>query len=234
MCCCCLRISLNLLTNLLCRLSDDIMDLVHYPRRQRWPQSLGTIASSCTSSASRSTVFAEDQYQCQAGRRGHHLQQQQPPPQPCDGDGTTDAGTGKGTDLRRAGLYNVIYDTVEIEPYFYRVDRSQSEKLLERSSLGACLVRPSKFGHAEIRYILTIHAARSYFHLYIRRTGFNGMYALGLPKPKERRFKFPADIVQYYCTHLLECANGTVTVKLYLRPLVKTTPESAPEFSQGA
>ncbi|XP_053698762.1 uncharacterized protein LOC128745708, partial [Sabethes cyaneus] len=133
----------------------------------------------------------------------------------------TDAGTGKGTDLR-SGFYNVIYDTVEIEPYFYRVDRNQSEKLLQGNRPGSCLVKSSKFKHTKIRYILTIHAARSYFHLYIRRTGFNGMYALGLPKQKERRFKFPADIVQYYCTHLLECANETATVKLNLLPFVKS------------
>lgn len=42
-------------------------------------------------------------------------------------------------------LYCVIYDTVELEPYFYNVDRMQSERMLEGGRDGVCIVRPFKF-----------------------------------------------------------------------------------------
>lgn len=42
-------------------------------------------------------------------------------------------------------LYCVIYDTVELEPYFYNVDRVQCERMLEGGRDGVCIVRPFKF-----------------------------------------------------------------------------------------
>lgn len=43
-----------------------------------------------------------------------------------------------------SSFYNVIYDTVELEPYFWAVDRIQSEEMLRGTPDGSCLVRPFK------------------------------------------------------------------------------------------
>lgn len=74
--------------------------------------------------------------------------------------------------------------------------------------------------HIHIRYILSVRATGNYFHLFIRCAGPNGLqYALGLQKQRQCLFRFPADIVQHYRTHLLECANETVKIRLHLVPL---------------
>ncbi|XP_058812525.1 uncharacterized protein LOC131677031 [Topomyia yanbarensis] len=225
-CCCCVKISLNLLQ----RISNDITELVYCQRW--WPRPpfdiQSSVAQSCASLRSTSVGGNEDQYQCH--RLPHDTdndpQQQKP------SDGSTDVADGKGTDLMPSGVYNVIYDTVEIESYYYNVDRLQSEQMLKGHRVGSCLVRPFKLKHARIRYILTIHVAGSYFHLFIRRTGFNSTYALGLQKPRERYFKFPADIIQFYSTHLLECSNDTMKIRLYLVPLVKVESIASPKTEE--
>lgn len=115
--------------------------------------------------------------------------------------------------------YVVINDTVELEPFYYDVDRRYSELLLKDRPVGTCIVRPFKLKHATIRYILSIRAPDTYFHLFIRHAGQNGMYALGLEKEQEKRFKFPTDIVRYYQIHLLECTRAKLSTKLQLQPL---------------
>ncbi|XP_050071154.1 uncharacterized protein LOC126559088 [Anopheles maculipalpis] len=115
--------------------------------------------------------------------------------------------------------YVVINDTVELEPFYYDVDRRYSELLLKDRPVGTCIVRPFKLKHATIRYILSIRAPDTYFHLFIRHAGQNGMYALGLEKDQEKRFKFPTDIVRYYQIHLLECTRAQLVTKLQLQPL---------------
>ncbi|XP_035897603.1 uncharacterized protein LOC118505635 [Anopheles stephensi] len=115
--------------------------------------------------------------------------------------------------------YVVINDTVELEPFYYDVDRRYSELLLKDRPVGTCIVRPFKLKHATIRYILSIRAPDTYFHLFIRHAGQNGMYALGLEKEQEKRIKFPADIVRYYQVHLLECTRAKQSTKLQLHPL---------------
>ncbi|XP_065079953.1 uncharacterized protein LOC135702840 [Ochlerotatus camptorhynchus] len=217
MCGCCVKVSLNLLANLLQRITDDIMELIY-----------------CQRNCSASLLSAEDQYQCHQREQPQansdherHLPSDQQLVHRVDEDAATDST--KGTDLGMASaklkgpsFYNVIYDTVELEPYFCAVDRPQSVEILRGHPDGACLVRPFKLKHAHIRYILSVHAAGAYFHLFIRKTSPNGMYALGLEKQKERQFKFPSDIVQYYRTHRLECATGdkAVKIRLHLLPIV--------------
>uniref|UniRef100_A0A182T557 SH2 domain-containing protein n=1 Tax=Anopheles maculatus TaxID=74869 RepID=A0A182T557_9DIPT len=115
--------------------------------------------------------------------------------------------------------YVVLNDTVELEPFYYDVDRRYSELLLKDRPVGTCIVRPFKLKHATIRYILSIRAPDTYFHLFIRHAGQNGMYALGLEKEQEKRFKFPTDIVRYYQVHLLECTRATLSTTLQLQPL---------------
>ncbi|XP_058467239.1 uncharacterized protein LOC131440194 [Malaya genurostris] len=223
-CCCCVKISLNLLQ----RISNDIMELAYCQRR--WPRPQldihSSVAQSC-SSLRTTSIRDEDQYQCH--RQMHNTGSAVQPPDALTT--VTDVSGEKSTDLTRHGVYNVIYDTVEVESYYYNVDRLQSEQLLSGLPNGSCLVRPFKFKHHRIRYILTIYAASSHFHLFIRQTGCNGTYALGLQKPKERYFKFAADIVQFYSTHLLECTNGTVKIRLNLVPLVNA--ETLARTSKG-
>uniref|UniRef100_A0A182NS33 SH2 domain-containing protein n=1 Tax=Anopheles dirus TaxID=7168 RepID=A0A182NS33_9DIPT len=115
--------------------------------------------------------------------------------------------------------YVVINDSVELEPFYYDIDRRYSELLLRDRPVGTCIVRPFKLKHETIRYILSIRAAGTYFHLFIRHAGHNGMYALGLEKEQEKRFKFPTDIVRYYQIHSLECTRARISVKLQLLPL---------------
>uniref|UniRef100_A0A182UBF1 SH2 domain-containing protein n=1 Tax=Anopheles melas TaxID=34690 RepID=A0A182UBF1_9DIPT len=116
--------------------------------------------------------------------------------------------------------YVVINDTVELEPFYYDIDRRYCELLLRDRPAGTCIVRPFKLKHETIRYILSIRAPDTYFHLFIRHAGKNGMYALGLEKEQEKRFKFPTDIVRYYQAHLLECSRASrVCTKLQLQPL---------------
>uniref|UniRef100_A0A182PGM8 SH2 domain-containing protein n=1 Tax=Anopheles epiroticus TaxID=199890 RepID=A0A182PGM8_9DIPT len=115
--------------------------------------------------------------------------------------------------------YVVLNDTVELEPFYYDIDRRHCELLLRDRPTGTCIVRPFKMKHATIRYILSIRAPDTYFHLFIRHAGKNGMYALGLEKEQERRFKFPTDIVRYYAVHLLECTRATTCVNVQLQPL---------------
>uniref|UniRef100_A0A182K9E5 SH2 domain-containing protein n=1 Tax=Anopheles christyi TaxID=43041 RepID=A0A182K9E5_9DIPT len=115
--------------------------------------------------------------------------------------------------------YVVINDMVELEPFYYDVDRRYCEALLRDRPAGTCIVRPFKLKHETIRYILSIRAPNTYFHLFIRHAGKNGMYALGLEKEQEKRFKFPSDIVRYYQAHLLECTREKLCTKLQLQPL---------------
>ncbi|EDS35946.1 conserved hypothetical protein [Culex quinquefasciatus] len=225
---CCVKVSLNLLVNLLRRISDDIMEAIHCQR----PPTVDDVTS-------------EDRYQCQRYESDQQFETVQPfggNDQPddrrlqlemslqevADAADVTELGVDcneKGVDPPKRSaiatrLYCVIYDTVELEPYFCNVDREQCERMLEGGRDGVCIVRPFKLKHTHIRYILSVRAAGSHFHLFIRRAGPNGLqYALGLQKHRERLFRFPADIVQHYRTHLLECANETVKIRLHLVPL---------------
>ncbi|XP_062565251.1 uncharacterized protein LOC134227632 [Armigeres subalbatus] len=221
MCCCCVTVSLNLLSNLVQRIIDYIMELIYCQRRH------------CPTSSTSSVQSAEDQYHCQQSSNGDDPQQ---PEQHWREQDAAQRET-KGTDppeamasmmMTGSGLYNVIYDTVELEPYFWAVDRPKSEEMLRGSPVGSCLVRPFKTQHPHIRYILSVHAAGVYFHLFIRLTAPNRMYALGLVKRKERQFKFPSDIVQYYQTHRLECSSSAAGAKfrLHLLPIVNSDNRS--------
>ncbi|XP_053680507.1 uncharacterized protein LOC128731409 [Anopheles nili] len=136
----------------------------------------------------------------------------------------TDSATGMG-----GPRYVVINDTVELEPFYHDVDRRYSELLLRNCPEGTCIVRPFKLKHERIRYVLSIRGPGTFFHLFIRHAGKNGMYALGLEKEHERRFKFPADIVRYYQVHLLECTRAQRTIRLQLLPLPGSdAPEKTP------
>uniref|UniRef100_A0A182MB36 SH2 domain-containing protein n=1 Tax=Anopheles culicifacies TaxID=139723 RepID=A0A182MB36_9DIPT len=132
---------------------------------------------------------------------------------------TTAALAPPGCVLTNKPRYVVINDTVELEPFYYDVDRRYCEMLLRDRPVGTCIVRPFKLKHATIRYILSIRAAETYFHLFIRHAGKNGMYALGLEKEHEKRFKFPSDIVRYYQMNFLECTRAKTSIKLQLHPL---------------
>ncbi|KXJ81476.1 hypothetical protein RP20_CCG019408, partial [Aedes albopictus] len=243
MCCCCVTVSLNLLSNLVQRIADDIMDLI-YCQRRRCP-------ASPSGSLNSVAVAVEDQYQCHrhlhqpvsSNDREQRIVQQEDAAE----TNTTTTGSDPLVEVMPAPLlmgssfYNVIYDTVELEPYFWAVDRTQSEEMLRGTPDGSCLVRPFKMKHPHIRYILSVHAAGTYFHLFIRLTTPNGLYALGLAKQKERHFKFPADIVQYYRTHRLECSSSSSSnsnsasakIRLNLLPIIVNQPSAAPGDVEG-
>uniref|UniRef100_A0A182S133 SH2 domain-containing protein n=1 Tax=Anopheles funestus TaxID=62324 RepID=A0A182S133_ANOFN len=137
----------------------------------------------------------------------------------CEVSTVPTGGSTAGCVLTNKPRYVVINDTVELEPFYYDVDRRYSELLLRDRPVGTCIVRPFKLKHATVRYILSIRAPETYFHLFIRHAGKNGMYALGLEKEQEKRFKFPVDIVRYYQGHLLECTGAKQSIKLQLQPL---------------
>lgn len=233
MCCCCVTVSLNLLSNLVQRIVDDIMELI-YCQRRHCPAS--------SSDSLLSVVAIEDQYQCHRHNRLSPSSSDQPQKivqQQLEREIDAAETDTKGSDPLEvtappsvgSSFYNVIYDTVELEPYYWAVNRLQSEEMLRGTPDGSCLVRPFKLQHPHIRYILSVHAAGIYFHLFIRLTTPNGLYALGLVKQKERRFKFPADIVQYYRTHRLECSSAIegAKIRLHLLPIV-----NQPARSEGA
>ncbi|XP_055616890.1 uncharacterized protein LOC129762527 [Toxorhynchites rutilus septentrionalis] len=216
--CCCMKVSVNLFMNLLQRVCDNIMQLIYCQRQ--WPPSQADAQSGPPSCGSLALAIAdEDQYQY------HHQNSSngRKPQQPVDRDALRDVDSGEAIDRGKgSSIYNVIYDTVELESYYYDVGRRQCEALLKGYKEGTCLVRPFKFKQSHIRYILSIKATSNYFHLFIRQTGPNRMYALGLEKQNERQFKFPADIVLYYRTHLLKCARNKIQIMLYLVPLENT------------
>ncbi|XP_052890073.1 uncharacterized protein LOC128298363 [Anopheles moucheti] len=156
-----------------------------------------------------------DMVYCRCRGKGDDLSEQSANQCEVAGGSTTEHG-GVLTNRPR---YVVINDTVELEPFYYDVDRRYSELLLRDRPVGTCIVRPFKLKHATIRYILSIRAQNTYFHLFIRHAGQNGMYALGLEKEQEKRFKFPTDIVRYYQIHLLECTRAKESTTLQLQPL---------------
>lgn len=75
-----------------------------------------------------------------------------------------------------------------------------------------------------------MYAKNDYFHLYIRKCGGgNGggdgggktttYYSLGLEKPREKYFQHPADIINYYRLHKLQCTNKNISVSIVLVPI---------------
>uniref|UniRef100_A0A182VZD0 SH2 domain-containing protein n=1 Tax=Anopheles minimus TaxID=112268 RepID=A0A182VZD0_9DIPT len=202
MSCCCLVVSYHLIVNLVDRFSELLRDIVY----------------------------------CRCRRRGDDLSEQSA--NNCEISGVATGGLTaaelptSGCVLTNKPRYIVINDTVELEPFYYDVDRRYCELLLKDRPVGTCIVRPFKLKHATIRYILSIRAADTYFHLFIRHAGTNGMYALGLEKEQEKRFKFPTDIVRYYQVNLLECTRAKKSIKLQLHPLpisdlIKAAPTTA-------
>ncbi|XP_058128750.1 uncharacterized protein LOC131284126 [Anopheles ziemanni] len=188
-CCCCLHVSYHLIVNLFDRFSESIRDIVYCRCRK------------------------DLEVQSEASEQYKSVQ-----PNPAVEE-STNPSVRPTLSLANKPRYVVINDTVELEPFFYDIDRHYSELLLKDRPAGTCLVRPFKLKHEHIRYILSIRACGTYFHLFIRHAGLNGMYALGLEKEPEKRFKFPTDIVRYYQLHALECTRATTTVKLQLIPL---------------
>uniref|UniRef100_A0A182QQL9 SH2 domain-containing protein n=1 Tax=Anopheles farauti TaxID=69004 RepID=A0A182QQL9_9DIPT len=148
-------------------------------------------------------------------RRGTEVQ---PERSSSDGEVKPVPGERAGV-LKDKPRYAVINDTVELEPFYYDIDRRCSELLLRDRPVGTCIVRPFKLKHETIRYILSIRGTGTFYHLFIRHAGQNGMYALGLEKEQEKRFKFPTDIVRYYQAHSLQCTKAKESTKLLLLPL---------------
>uniref|UniRef100_A0A182J2P0 Uncharacterized protein n=1 Tax=Anopheles atroparvus TaxID=41427 RepID=A0A182J2P0_ANOAO len=192
--CCCLYVSYHLIVNLFDRFSEGVRDVV-YCRCKR---------------------DAEAQSE---GSEHYKVPSKTPPPAVSPPEEPNFQSVRPMLSLANKPRYVVINDTVELEPFFYDIDRRYSELLLKDQPVGTCLVRPFKLKHEYIRYILSIRAKGTCFHLFIRHAGQNGMYALGLEKQPEKRFKFPTDIVRYYQLHPLECTRATMTVKLQLIPL---------------
>ncbi|XP_053659698.1 uncharacterized protein LOC128708742 [Anopheles marshallii] len=189
MSCCCLVVSYHLIVNLVDRFSETLRDIVY-----------------CRCSGKGDDLSEQSANQCgqvSAVPTG----------------GPTAAPPTSGCVLTNRPRYVVINDTVELEPFYYDVDRRYSELLLRDRPVGTCIVRPFKLKHATIRYILSIRAPETYFHLFIRHAGKNGMYALGLEKEQEKRFKFPTDIVRYYQIHRLVCTRAKQSTTLQLQPL---------------
>ncbi|XP_049536974.1 uncharacterized protein LOC125951892 [Anopheles darlingi] len=200
MSCCCWTVSYHLVVNLVDRFSELVRDLIYCRCRNR-------TASSSDEDADQQSVYS--------------------------GVGVENSGivTDKMEPTEILAIsgrprYVLLNDTVELQPFYYDVDRRQCELLLKDRPDGTCLVRPFKLKHETIRYILSIRATETYFHLFIRHAGNNGMYALGLEKQHEKRFKFATDIVHYYQLHSLECTRATAVIaKLKLSPLHTPTDD---------
>ncbi|XP_050082627.1 uncharacterized protein LOC126569519 [Anopheles aquasalis] len=204
MSCCCWTVSYHLVVNLVDRFSELVRDLIYCRCRN------------CTGSS-----LDEDADQQSVHSGGGVVNSCVVADKTEPGEISTIGGRPR---------YVLLNDTVELQPFYYDVDRRQCELLLKDRPDGTCLVRPFKLKHETIRYILSIRAAETYFHLFIRHAGNNGMYALGLEKQHEKRFKFASDIVHYYQLHSLECTRATAVIaKLKLSPLHTPTGEQRPQ-----
>ncbi|XP_058060470.1 uncharacterized protein LOC131211129 [Anopheles bellator] len=197
MCCCCLTVSYHLVLNLVDRFLETVRDVI-YCRCRNEP-------------SSQSDESVENRAGASSG--GDCSTKQSVPELP--DNNKLEPVLSASTKPR----YVLLNDTVELQPFYYDIDRRASELLLKNRPEGTCLVRPFKLKHENIRYILSIRAEGTYFHLFIRNAGKNGMYALGLEKRCEKRFKFPSDIVAYYQLHSLECTRATMIARLKLIPL---------------
>ncbi|XP_052863591.1 uncharacterized protein LOC128270231 [Anopheles cruzii] len=196
MCCCCLTVSYHLVLNLVDRFLETIRDVI-YCRSRDEPSSQSDESVVDRASASSSVDCSLKQ----------SVQ--------LTDNNKVEPVLSASTKPR----YVLLNDTIELQPFYYDIDRRHSELLLKNRPEGTCLVRPFKIKHETIRYILSIRAESTYFHLFIRNAGQNGMYALGLEKRCEKRFKFPSDIVAYYQLHSLECTRATMLARLKLIPL---------------
>ena len=119
-------------------------------------------------------------------------------------------------------------------PLFRRVSSTDLRAFNELPLVWIVVTRPSTaprslFNKIRCQNLLNNHhlllrwnftPPRGSFKWVLRHAGKNGMYALGLEKEQEKRFKFPTDIVRYYQAHLLECSRASqVCTKLQLQPL---------------
>jgi hypothetical protein len=83
-------------------------------------------------------------------------------------------------------------------PWFHSVEREHAEALLmTQDQDGAYLVRESKRAGKSNPFTLTVFHNGRVFHLNIRKR-FDGLYALGKEKPREKTFKTVADLVSYH------------------------------------
>ncbi|XP_021948290.1 SH2 domain-containing protein 6 [Folsomia candida] len=105
---------------------------------------------------------------------------------------------------------NQIKDALQKYPWFYRVDRSRAELILENYTTdGAFLVRECHHGGGPmVPFTLTIRFNGRLFHIQIRLRS-DSRFALGTLKLNEMHFESVAEMIDTYKkTHLQLHSNG--------------------------
>jgi len=116
-----------------------------------------------------------------------------------------------------------IKETLLKYPWFYRVDRSKAELILENYTTdGSFLVRECHHGGPNVPFTLTIRFNRRLFHIQIRLRP-DARFALGTLKANEMHFGAVAEMIDTYKkTHLQLHSNGKFfgETKLTYPPIV--------------
>jgi hypothetical protein len=102
-----------------------------------------------------------------------------------------------------------IKDSLQKYPWFYRVDRSKAELILENYNTdGSFLVRECHHGGPSVPLTLTIRFNKRLFHIQIRLRP-DARFALGSLKPNEMHFGTVAEMIDTYKkTQLQLHSNG--------------------------
>ncbi|ODM99468.1 B-cell linker protein [Orchesella cincta] len=91
-----------------------------------------------------------------------------------------------------------VKDSLQKFPWFYRVDRSKAELILENyTSDGSFLVRECHHGGANVPFTLTIRFRGRLFHIQIRMRP-DSRFALGTLKSNEMHFLSVAEMIDTY------------------------------------
>jgi len=116
-----------------------------------------------------------------------------------------------------------IKETLLKYPWFYRVDRSKAELILENYTAdGSFLVRECHHGGPNVPFTLTIRFNRRLFHIQIRLRP-DARFALGTLKANEMHFSHVSEMIDTYKkSHLQLHSNGKFfgETKLTYPPIV--------------